>query len=113
MTQTKKYNPVKTIRIPEELLEKIKTSEGGDNFTQWMKQAIHAKLETENGLTTDYKKRLVLLIQNLISLGRDLNKLARSADEGKHTTLNDELLKSILKEIQSTKSEVVNVSTKL
>lgn len=105
----KKYNPRKTIRIPPLLIEEI----GDVNFSQWVVQAVKLRLQDEKGLTPVYEKRLMMILKNIIALGRNLNQLTRSVNSGRPVTVSDQLLKEILREIQKARKEIGEVRAKL
>lgn len=105
----KTYNPVKTIRVPPELLEQIPDG----NFSSWVLSAIKAKLESEKGLTPAYEKRLSVLTQELNALGRNINQLARAANSGKPVSLNSNETSTLSNQLLSLKQEVLAVKSKL
>jgi len=103
------YNPVKTMRIPPEILNQIPKG----NFSNWALSAIKSKLESEKGLTPAYEQRLSLLLQELTALGRNINQLTRSANSGRPVSLNDNVTKDLLIKLTSLKQEILEVKQKL
>lgn len=104
-----KYNPVKTLRIPQKLLDEMPSG----NFSTWVISAIKSKLESEKGLTPAYDQRLSLLLQELTALGRNINQLTRSANSGRPVSLEQKVTSDLLIKLTDIKREVLEVKQKL
>ena len=103
------YNPVKTMRVPQEILNQI--PEG--NFSDWVLKAIKAKLESEKGLTPAYEQRLSFLLQELTALGRNINQLARAANSGRPVSLDTKTTTALITKLGQLKQDVLEVKQKL
>lgn len=107
--QKKTYHPVKTLRIPQEILDQIPSG----NFSEWVLTAVKAKLESEKGLTPIYEKRLASVLQELTALGRNVNQLARSANSGRPVSLDIKTTTALTTQLGLLKNEILEVKQKL
>lgn len=103
------YHPVKTMRIPQVIIDQIPKG----NFTNWVLVAIKAKLESEKGLTPVYEQRLALLLQELTALGRNINQLARAANSGRPVSLDPRATTDLANKLAALKHEILEVKQKL
>ena len=107
--QKKAYNPIKTLRVPQEILDQIPNK----NFSEWVLTAIKAQLESEKGLTPAYEQRLALVLQELTALGRNVNQLARSANSGRPVSLDTQTTTALTAQLGLLKKEILEVKQKL
>ena len=103
------YNPVKTMRIPQTILDELPPG----NFSTWVISAIKGKLESDKGLTPEYEKRLSILLQELTAIGRNINQLTKSANSGRPVTLDTKITSELIMKLTELKGEVLEVKQKL
>ena len=105
----KNYNPVKTLRIPQNVLDQIPQG----NFSDWVLKAVKDKLESEKGLTPQYEKRLSMLLEELTAIGRNINQLTRAANSGRPVSLDSSATRKVLANLSVIKTEILEVKQKL
>lgn len=103
------YHPKKTLRVPKETLAQIPDG----NFSAWVLNAIHQSLALEKGISHNYLQTSSLMLQELVSQGRDLNSLAKSAQKGEVVVLDPKTLSQYLQVLQELKQAVLEVRQKL
>jgi hypothetical protein len=93
----------RTIRIEDSLYEAIP----GPNKSAWIRKAIHQKLQSEMGLTSEYTEELKEIKGILRGLGTNINQLAKQSNQGLPVTMSktekDILLKAIVDTDKHTK----------
>lgn len=106
-------SPVYRVRIEDRLKALIDGDRGALSVSAWLRQAAVRSIEGARGLGPDFAPQLAAQHEQLRGVSTNLNQLAKSANQGRPTIVNDNLLTMILDEIRATRALLTDINNRL
>ena len=116
MTDSPTRRPPSTIcgfRISPRLLRRVEAARGPVKISEWMREAVTARLEAEAGLGPEFAAQLKEHNAQLRALGANLNQLARAANERRPVVVDKSLLDAIRDSINNSRDLISEVIKRL